>query len=338
MAAPKIPGLKPLSAATKGQPLTTEEIVLRSLFEAATRDLHAPPVLRRHPTPAPGPTFAAPRKRRRLPLAGVATAAAAALITVLGFGVGAGPGHGGHPANPGAGTAAAPTAASGSPTLYHLAAAIRALPAPAGRYAVQIERQREGATSYLKATIIDSRTGNTWTYQRGPGVPAVLPMAPGFSPTEAQLQSGEPTDPTRLKAALVAQASAGNPHLLARQTPADLAVTQAIDTLWNPLVQPALRSALVAVIAASPGVRTDGHATDSQGRRSIEISYRDAGLGMQLSVHLDPSTGTVLESSEQPYTTAADPSLAGHDVYESRYWTNASPTVDPLTAPAQAGG
>ena len=155
-------------------------------------------------------------------------------------------------------------------------------------------------------------------------------MVRAYLPTEAQLQSSDPTQPARLRTALIAQASAGNPHPIAPQTPNDLAVTQAIDTLWNPLVQPALRAALVSVIASSSGVTTDAHATDSRGRPSIEISYEDAALGMRLSVYLDPSDGAVLESSEQPYTVTADPGLAGHDVYLSHYWTDTSPTVNPL--------
>lgn len=202
-----------------------------------------------------------------------------------------------------------------------------------GRYAVQIEQQTQGAVSFVKATIIDSRSGDTWTYQRGPGVPAVLPVAPRFSPTEAQLQASDPTDPVALRAALIAQASSTEPVTAVTgsvATPEDLAVTRAIDTLWNPLVQPALRSALVSVIAASPGVVTDDAATDSRGRKAIEISYRDAAVGVALSVYLDPSTGVVLENSERPYRATADPSLAGHDVYLSQYWTDTSPTRDPL--------
>lgn len=86
----------------------------------------------------------------------------------------------------------------------------------------------------------------------------------------------------------------------------------------------------MTVIAASPGVSTDAHATHAMGRRSVENSYEDAGLGMRWSVYLDPSTGAVLESSEQPYTASADPGLAGKDVYLSQYWTDTSPTVNPL--------
>lgn len=303
----------------------TDDAELRALFEAATRELQAPAVrLRSRLTVIPGDGGLAPpgrrRPRRLLPAMAVIAGLVATACAVLGLGLGLrGTGR------PGTRPAA------GSAVLHRLAASVRAMPTPTGRYAVQIEQQREGSSSYTKASIIDSRTGDTWTYQRGgPDVPSALPMAPGFSLTEAQLQSSDPTDPARLRAALIAQASQADPHPLAPQTPDDLAVTQAIDTLWNPLVQPALRAALVSVIASSSGVTTDAHATDSRGRPSIEISYEDAALGMRLSVYLDPSDGAVLESSEQPYTVTADPGLAGHDVYLSHYWTDASPTVNPL--------
>lgn len=311
----------------------SDEDFLRSMFDAATRDLRAPEVrLRPRPTVVPLPTRAAPPARtwpRRVLMGGVAAAAGAVAMLVAVVGLGSGstsrlrpvPGSG----RPAAGTTAVP---SGSAVLYQLASTVRALPVPTGRYAVQIEQQSEGPTSYLKASIVDSRTGDTWTYQLGPGVPSSLPMAPGFLPSEAQLQASDPTDPARLRAVLIQQASAGNP--VVAQTANDLAVTQAVDTLWNPLVQPQLRAALVSVIASSSGVTTDPHATDSRGRRSIRISYDDAGLGMRLSLYLDPATGRVLESSQQPYTATADPSLAGKDVYMSQYWTDKSPAVNPL--------
>lgn len=305
----------------------TDEDVLRSLFAAASADLHAPklhvrpgaPVVPLHrrptaPKPAPAPKRSWPRRSLITGVAALA-GAAAAVVAMLGFRAQVPAVH--HPA-----------ATHPAGVLYQLASTVRALPGPTGRYAVQIEQQSEGSSAYLKASVIDSRTGDTWTYQRGPGVPAVLPMAPGFSPTEAQLQASDPTDPARLRAALVAQASASHP--VAPETPDDLAVTQAIDTLWNPLVEPPLRSALVSVIASSPGVITDAHAVDSKGRKAIEISYDDGGLGVRLSVYLDPSTATVLESSEQPYTANANPALAGHDLYLSQYWTDAAPTTNPL--------
>lgn len=314
--------------------MMTDEDILRSLFQTATADLHAPPVHIRPRasvvpfTPKPSSPSPSPMQTRIRPgrallgvgaaLAGAAAAVAAMLVFQAGAPAGRRPATG-HPV-------------IGHPTrvLYQLAATVRVLPVPTGRYAVQVEQQSEGSSSYLKASVIDSRTGDTWTYQQGPGVPAVLPMAPGFSPTETQLQASDPTDPARLRAALIAQAAAAAPDPVAPQTPDDLAVTQAFDTLWNPLVQPPLRSALVSVIASSPGVTTDPHASDSTGRPAIEISYDDRRLGARFSLYLDPSTATVLENSEQPYTPSANPDLAGHDVYLSQYWTDTAPTTNPL--------
>lgn len=232
-----------------------------------------------------------------------------------------------------AGPSAAPTpsvAPSGQAVLDRLAASIRALSTPSGRYVVQIEQQTEGSTSYLKASIIDSRTGDTWTYQRGDGVPAALPMAPHFSPTEAQIQARYPTSPGALRSALIAQATAGSPTSAQSASAQDLAVSQAIDTLWNPLVQPELRSALVSVIAGSPGVTVDAHATDTRGRKAIEISYVAASLHLVLSVFLDPATGTVLQSSQRPTGANGSSQMLGSDLYLSQYWTDTSPTVDPL--------
>lgn len=315
-----------------------DDDLLRNLFDQATIDLHAPPVQVRPrprvvPLAAPEGTPAGRRPqsrvRRVLTAGGAAAAGALAAVVIAVFGFGAGT-TSQIRVVPGSGPAATPTGGSGPAVLYQLASTVRSLPAPTGRYAVQIERQTEGSSTYLKASVIDSRTGDTWTYQRGPGVPPVLPMAAGFSPSEAQLQSSDPTDPTRLRSALIAQANAAGDNT-ASQTPVDLAVTQAIDTLWNPLVQPALRAALVSVIAASPGVVTDPHASDALGRKAIKISYTDAALGSRLSVYLDPSTGVVLEGSERAYTAKGTAYLpTGSDVYISQYWTDASPTVNPL--------
>lgn len=319
-----------------------------ALFDAATTDLHAPRVqVRPRPrvvplsVPAGVPAGRRPPSwtRRVLTTGGAAAAGALVAVVVAVFGFGAGttseirvvPGsapNGERTSAPAPSGASGPPGVSGPAVLYQLASTVRSLPAPTGRYAVQIEQQTEGSSTYLKASIIDSRTGDSWTYQRGPGVPAVLPMAAGFSPSEAQLQSSDPTDLTRLRSALIAQAYAAGVGT-GSQTPDDLAVTQAIDTLWNPLVQPPLRAALVSVIASSPGVITNPHATDARGRRAIKISYIDAALGTRLSVYLDPSTGVVLEGSERTYTaTARVPS--GKDVYLSQYWTDTSPTVNPL--------
>ncbi len=54
---------------------------------------------------------------------------------------------------------------------------------------------------------------------------------------------------------------------------------QASDMLWNPLVGPALRSALYKVLAGVPGVTVNTSARDSDGRSATEISrVDDSGL------------------------------------------------------------
>jgi hypothetical protein len=298
---------------------------LRTLLRQATSDLRAPEVHVRPsgavvvplPTAAPHPSW----RRRRVLHTAAAAAVGAAVATAAVLGAGR------TSPTPGGARAAAPVA--GPAVLDRLAESVQSLPAPTQRYAVQVEQQTEGGSSYRKATVVDRRTGDTWTYQQGDGVPTSLPMAPHFVPTEAQLQARYPTDRAELRKALVAQAVAdtGTPGLSAQ----DLAVTQAIDTLWNPLVQPALRAALVSVIARSPGIAVDAQATDALGRRAIRITYVAASLHQRLSVYLDPATGDVLQTSQRS-TSATSPAGMSHgsDVYLQQYWTNTPPTVDPL--------
>ena len=298
----------------------TTEDTLRELLHLATEDLHAPA-----PKLAPVQTLRAPRRRWPLLLASaVATAAAATVVAALvTSGTGNSPGM--HPAasrptssaipgTTGAGHSTQPT-----PALVGLAAAVKTLPAATGRYAVQIERQSEGDTTYLKASVVDSQTGHIWTYQQGGGVPATLPEASG--PTQAQV-NGLPTDPTALSAALLSQAGAA---ASTRSGAESVVFTQALDDLWNPLLQPPLRSALLNVISGIPGVTIDAHTTDATGRPSIETSYRDPATGTVSSLYLDPSNGFVNEGS------IGD---VGQDVYLSLTRSDGPPTVDPLTGAA----
>ncbi len=69
-----------------------------------------------------------------------------------------------------------------------------------GRYVVM----REIQDNYVKITVIDSLTGDVWTYQHGAGVPAQLPVARHDSPTQAQF-AAVPTSPAALRALLIAQ-------------------------------------------------------------------------------------------------------------------------------------
>ena len=56
-----------------------------------------------------------------------------------------------------------------------------------------------------RTTIIDSRTGDTWTYQQGPGVPRELPEARHLSPTAAQFAAW-PTQTAALRAVMITEA------------------------------------------------------------------------------------------------------------------------------------
>lgn len=310
----------------------TDEELVRSLLRRATNDLEPPvhrPAHRLRIVAQEPRGMHQPRQSRVRVLRSAGVSAALVAAAVLGFVM-----LGGRSQVP---MQTSPPSIHRSPlvnnthVLDQLAASVQSIPAPTGRYVVQTEVQSEGTTRYLKASIIDSQTGNTWTYQRGPGVPSVLPMAPGFSPTEVEFQTSYPTDPTALRSALLAQAVETSANGAIAQTSNDLVVNDALNALWNPLVQPALRSALLEVIAASPGVATSSTTTDSLGRPAVEISYLDLALGERLAVYLDPKTGEVLETSRTPISPTTATTGAGEDLFLRQYWTTTFPSSDPLT-------
>jgi hypothetical protein len=80
-------------------------------------------------------------------------------------------------------------------------AAAQAPAGPGGRYVILSERQ----DTYARTSVLDSVTGDVWTYQRGAGVPGELPVARHDSPTAAQFDA-MPTDTASLRARLLAQA------------------------------------------------------------------------------------------------------------------------------------
>jgi hypothetical protein len=223
--------------------------------------------------------------------------------------------------------------------LYQLSDAAAAAPAPAGRYVELIETQSGGIK---RTSVLDRQTGDVYTYQRGAGVPSQLPVAKHDSPTTAQF-AGWPTDPAQLRALLLAQARQQNaaaekelqqqlstlPAKLREKKAAaqaeagitadDLVFEQATDTLWNPLVPPALRSALYKVLAGTPGVTVRTHTHDLGGRPATEISRVDNPEGETTSTFEDPATGTVLESlfvTPANRATGATGST-GYDLYQS---------------------
>lgn len=332
-------------------PISTED-ALRDLLHRATADL-VPPATEvagrvaagtpagpvaidgragRHGAAAGRRPPAGRRLRRSLAVAGAVTVAAAAAVALVAPGTGQ---EGRRPAP----TVAAPSptmALSGAQVVYRLASVSGAVPAPIGRYAVQIEQQQEQGSSYVKASVVDSLTGDVWTYQQGPGVPAVLPRAPHLLPTEAQTNA-MPTDPVALRAALVSAYDSASPADGGSATPEPSddtkAFVQAAQTLWNPLLDPPLRAALLRVIAATPGVQVAAHATDARGRAAVEVTL--ALPYLTESVYMDPTNGTVDEFSfvDTPPGAGAQ-QTSGSDVYLSLTRSDAAPTIDPLTKSA----
>lgn len=78
----------------------------------------------------------------------------------------------------------------------------------------------------------------------------------------------------------------------------DLLFDQAYDMLWSPMVGPDLRSALFHVLASTPGVVVNTHATDSVGRPAVEISRVSTVAGDTLAVFENPATARVLEETD----------------------------------------
>jgi len=313
-------------------PIEDEE-ALRQLLLRSTSDLHAPAEL--------GAEIAT-RHRRRATRHRALGIAATGVAAGTAFGViasgAAGPSH--RPA--GAGPAIRLTAAQ--VTLNHLSAeAADSSAPPAGRYVVLTEKQDGGVD---RTSVIDSQTGDVWTFQQGPGVPAELPVARHDSPTLAQYNA-IPTSPAALRAYLIQQfrqeqqlvadqvkqqmaaaKKAGKPLAgkavisQPKLSEDDIVFDQATNMLWSPLAGPDLRAALFKLLEATPGVVVNSSATDLDQRRAIEISRVD-GLGETIAAFEDPASSAVLE------TSFAGPTGNGYDLYLSVTSTNAAPTVSP---------
>ena len=222
-------------------------------------------------------------------------------------------------------------------TLYRLSSVAASAPQGQGRYVVM----REIQDNYKKMSVIDSLTGDVWTYQKGAGVPSELPVARHDSPTQAQF-AAMPTDPGALRALLISQydqqqkqADAAMAAQLKqkdkilrshrqpvikplRLTPDDKVFEQASLMLWNPLVPPALRSAVFKVLAATPGVDVNSHARDNRGRPAVEISWFDRVTSVTLATFEDPSTTRLLEQTDTstPAASTGTP-VSGRDLYLS---------------------
>jgi hypothetical protein len=282
-----------------------DEEIIRDMLHRYTDGVHPPASIA---------TEVVARQRRRdrrrivsLAAAGAAVGTAAGVIAVA-------PGHSSQaPGGPG-GTRPAIRLTADQRTLYHLSAAAASQPQGQGRYAVM---STEGE-DVKDTSVIDSRTGNMWSYQEGTdGTPSGKGFSRHYSPTAAQF-AAMPTSLTALRAALVSQwkseqksaprpVRTTGPHLV--QIPVtvshdDIVFQQATYMLWNPLVSPALRSALYKLLATVPGVTVDRSARDATGRRAVEISRTDdSGFprgksdGITYATYENPRTGEVLESA-----------------------------------------
>ena len=303
-----------------------DEDIVRALLSRCTDDLHAPAavtagIIRGH-------------RRRRLrtrAVGAVVTGAAAgtAFAVVVSTPGGAPRPAAGRPASAPPVTTPAFRLTAAQRTLYQLSsAAVGAPDRPAGRYVERTEKQ----DGYDKTSVIDSLTGDIWTYQQGAGIPAELPVDRHGSPTQAAFDA-MPTDPSALRVLLLAQAKqqqaqaqALEQRILAERgkkgafpaqasglTDNDLVFDQATGMLWNPLVGPALRSALYKVLAETPGVQVRTGTTDTLGRAAVEISRYDSAARVDEETFENPQTGATLETA---FVYRAEGS-EGTDVYLS---------------------
>jgi hypothetical protein len=316
-----------------------DEDILRELMLRSTDDLHAPSAVsaeivtryrRRH------------RRGRVLSVAVTGVAAGAAVGVVV---AASGSSPAGSSSASGRHAARMPVVrlTAAQHALYRLSSVAAAARQPEGRYAVLSERQ----DNYEKTTVIDSRTGDAWTYQHGAGVPGELPVARHFSPTEAAF-AAMPTDPAALRAALIAaankQAAQASkqlaqelkkrgkrvkilPSSAPRESASDKVFEQATDMLWNPLVSPSLRSALLKVLATTPGVVVNKNASNGIGRPAVKISRFDSAADVTVATFESPSTGRVLESiyTQDAGGVSGASSQTSSDLYRSVTRTDTRP-------------
>jgi hypothetical protein len=316
-----------------------DEDILRELMHSSTDDLHAP-------ASVTASVIGRDRRRRWRNRALSATVTGAAAGTAFAVMASASGGADGARLSGGGISASATGRVTTAPALrltaaqqalYRLSSAAAGAPRQTGRYVILTE----GQDNYEKVSVIDSLTGDIWTYQHGAGVPSELPMDPHGSPTAAAFDA-LPTNPAALRSVLLAQAEqqqqqaneemrqalkkkrgapAAFPATGPQLTDDDLVFDQATGMLWNPLVGPALRSALYKVLAATPGVRVNSGARDSIGRPAVEISRYDSAAEVDEETFENPATGATLETAFV-YTESG---TEGTDIYQSITSSNTLP-------------
>jgi hypothetical protein len=284
-----------------------DEDIVRELMHRGTDDLHASPhitagIVRR-------------QRRRRLrnrALSVAATGAAAGTVfaVVASASGGAPRSSATRPDASRPATTPALKLTAAQTALYQLSSAAAGTARPEGRYVVMAEKQDD----YARTSVLDSLTGDVWTYQRGAGVPSELPVARHDSPTAAQFDA-MPTGTASLRALLLKQGKEQQAQAIAEQqremakagkkavvrqprlTDDDWVFEQATTMLWNPVVGPDLRAALYKVLADTPGVRVNSHAKDDLGRAAVEISRTATATGIKDQTFENPKTGAVLETA-----------------------------------------
>jgi hypothetical protein len=305
----------------------TDEDVLRELLHRATDDLHAPSAV------TAGIVTRHHRRLRNTRILSITTTsiAAAAMVAALVV-TRVGPAAPGHAQNPAAlpATKLPPVKLTAVQVLDQLSVAAANTPQPTGRYLAQTEIDLDpGATypknllsellnpklppsrrdqlqqmitkyGYERTVVFDGVTGDVWAYQHGsnvPGasVPSEAPVIKHWSPTRAEFATW-PTNPAKLRALLVRQGGPAVGEVIegVTDTADDVVFEEATNWLWNPLLSPALRSAMYKVLAATPGVTVKTGTTDQAGRPAIEISGYDSFAGVEDTFE-SPSTGAVLE-------------------------------------------
>lgn len=319
-----------------------DEDIIRDLLHQYTADVHPPASIA---------TEVAARQRRRDRRLVVSLAATTAALGTAAGVIAVAPWHSSQA--PG-GTRSVIRLTADERVLYRLSSAAARQPQRQGRYAVM---STEG--DHVKDTsVIDGRTGNMWSYQKGSdGYPSGKGFSPRYSPTSAQF-ADMPTGRVGLRAALITQWNSehkATPSPLRTKAPTplprsitvsynDIVFQQASYMLWNPLVSPALRSALYKVLADIAGVRVNSSARDSIGRPAVEISRADnSGLpggksdGIIYATYESPATGAVLESTVTyppgsdivtPQNPHGNGTVVDTTVYLRTIWASAIP-ADP---------
>jgi hypothetical protein len=305
----------------------TDEDVLRELLHRATEDVHAPSAVT---------AGIVSRHRRRLRttriLSITTTSVAAAAVLAALLVTRAGPPAPGRARNPAAlpATELPPVKLTAVQVLDQLSVAAADTSQPAGRYIALTELDLYSGAGYPKnflgeflnpkpsaaqkqqlqqmvmeygierTTVFDAVTGDVWDYQRGAGVPGASPVVAHGSPTRAEFDAW-PTNPAKLRALLIRQAGQTvNLDITGvRMTADDLVFQEATTWLWNPLLSPALRSAMYKVLAQTPGVTVTTGTTDSAGRPAIEISGSENFAGT-VTTFESPVNGAMLEQDFPP--------------------------------------